>query len=93
MMGGIAVFIVFGLLQIILVNIYAHVQMHMCQLTCEHINLHMHICICKDKSHTYINTHAIFLMYMNVYKMHKCTCQYSSIRYANKHCFTAMKKV
>ena len=45
----------------------------------------MHICICKDNSHTYINTYAIFQMYMNVYKMHKYACWYYSIRYANKY--------
>ena len=31
--------------------------MYICRFTCECINLHMHICICKDKSQTYINTH------------------------------------
>ena len=48
MMGGISVSTVFGSLQIILVNIYAHLQMHISRFTCEHIKLHMSICIYKD---------------------------------------------
>ena len=72
MKEGIIVSTVFGSLQIIPVNIYAHLKMHICKFTCEYINLNVQICLWKYKPHIYINTYAIFQMYMSVYKMHKC---------------------